>query len=471
MERPLVSVIVVCMNNLVHLQDCFSSLYESDYKNLETIMLDNGSSDGSVAFVEERFPRIRIIRNSKNIGFPRSNNKGIKVARGEYVFLLNADTIVDPRCIGILVDVMEKDKGVGICGTKMLLEYEREIINSVGHNVNRIFYGWDRGCFEMDKGQYDEASSVPSVCNGAALYRKSIFGDIGLFDERFFLYCDDLDYGIRANLCGYGVATVPSARVYHRVNIRIENPRHHEFEEHRYRLRILLKNCPRELLWARLRESLLFDLDCIVRWFGRGDFRRASYRMRAIMWNLRVLADTLKERRRIQSKRRIDAAAFEGLFLKSGGYPSFNAPVPDYEFQRDDRVEAASIGSSLIVGEHEERHLGLGWYPKSSTQGRPSRWMGDYGIFYLGLPQGGAGERRCVRMSLYAREAVRVSGLVEKDRFSFDLAGGRWQELKVPFRAERELVKVRLDSHGLAGGAAIARGIALSRADAIVEKS
>ncbi|MEJ2744380.1 MAG: glycosyltransferase family 2 protein, partial [bacterium] len=280
MGKPLVSIIVVCTNNRNDLDGCLSSVYDSDYKNLEAIVIDNDSRDGSVAFVEEKFPQARVIRNGENIGFTRSNNKGIRSARGEYVFLLNPDTVVEPACIGILVDAMEKDKGAGICGAKMLLEYERKIINSIGHNVNRIFYGWDRGCFELDKGQYDESMRVPSVCNGAALYRKSIFDDIGFFDERFFVYCDDLDYGIRANVCGYGVMTAPAARVYHKVNIRVENPQHHEFEEHRYRLRILLKNCPRELLHSRLMESLLFDLDCIARWFRRGDLRRASCRIR-----------------------------------------------------------------------------------------------------------------------------------------------------------------------------------------------
>ena len=465
MEKPLVTVIVVCTNNRNDLDDCFSSLYKSDYKNLETIMVDNDSRDGSVALVEEKFHQIKIIRNNGNIGFARSNNTGIKSALGEYIFLLNPDTIVEPKCIGSLVDAMEKDKDVGVCGAKMLLEYERGVINSIGHNVNRIFYGWDRGCFELDKGQYDESLRGPSVCNGAALYRKSIFDDIGFFDERFFVYCDDLDYGIRANLCGYGVMTVPSARVYHKVNIRFENPLHHEFEEHRYRLRILLKNCPRELLWARLRESFLFDLGCITRWFRRGDFRRASYRTRAIMWNLRVLADTLKERRKIQSKRRNDTANFEALFLDSGGYPFFNAPVPDYEFQRDDRVEAACIGGSLTIGEHEENNLGLGWYPQSSTHGRLSRWMGDYGIFYLALPQGSIGAQRNMRMSLYAPEAVMVSGLVNTDRFSSNLVGGEWQELKVPFHNGRKLVKIRLESCRPTDGAVLSRGIALSSAD------
>ena len=262
MKKALVSVIVVCTNDRVYLKDLFSSVFNSDYPHIEVIMVDNASSDGSVPFVESQFGSVKILRNKRNIGFVKSNNRGIRESSGEFIFLLNPDTIVDPQCIGHLVKAMEERSCIGVCGAKMLMEYEREVINSIGHNVNRIFYGWDRGCFELDRGQYDAPAEVPSVCNGAALYRREIFDDIGFFDERFFVYYDDVDYGLRASLCGYKVITVPSARVYHKIDFKPLDVRHHEFEVQRYRLRTLLKNCPAELTGSRLKD-LAWSLDVL----------------------------------------------------------------------------------------------------------------------------------------------------------------------------------------------------------------
>ena len=445
MKQALVSVIVVCTNDRKHLKDCFSSVLNSHYPRIEVIMVDNASSDDSVSFVEEQFPSVKILRNKRNIGFSRSNNRGVKESSGEYIFLLNPDTITDPQCIARLVKEMERHSEIGICGAKMLMEYERKVINSIGHNVNRIFYGWDRGCFELDKGLYNETFEVPSVCNGAALYRREIFNDIGLFDERLFVYCDDLDYGIRANLCGYKVVAVPSAKVYHKINIRIENPRHHEFEEHRYRLRILLKNCPKELLEAKLKESILFDIGSIKKWLQSGDYRRASYRLRALLWNLLVLPDTMRERKRIQRKKRADTNEFNRLFIDRGGYPFFNAPVPDYEFRRNDRIDARSLDSGFIVGRGEEKCLGLGWYPRENIKGRPARRMGYFGIFYISDPQINVSGARYMKIYIYGRKNTKISILINNIPMHHEaLKTNGWQTLRINTLGREEILKASL---------------------------
>ena len=214
---PLVSVIVLNWNGVGFLEECLNSLSNQSYKFSETIVVDNGSTDGSLELVKKKFfGSVKLIENGRNLGFSGGNNRGINAATGSYILLLNNDAVAERRWIEELVVAAEKDPKVGMCASKVLSYENRNIIDNVGHLIYRDGLNRGKGRLEEDKGQYDNEEEVffPSGC--AALYRKKMFDEIGLFDEDFFAYGDDTDIGIRGRLAGWKCIYVPSAIVLHK---------------------------------------------------------------------------------------------------------------------------------------------------------------------------------------------------------------------------------------------------------------
>lgn len=214
MPNPKVSVVVVNYNGKNYLDACLSSLDNQTYPNFEIILVDNASADGSVEYVEEHFPSARIIENPENYGFAKANNIGIGAAKGEYLAILNNDTRADSQWLSELVKAAENEKNVGMCASKMLFMKHPDRIDSVGIDISRSGAVWDRGQFESAT-KYVEKSEMFGPCAGAALYRKKMLDEIGLFDEDFFIYMEDADLAFRGRLAGWKCIYVPSAIVFH----------------------------------------------------------------------------------------------------------------------------------------------------------------------------------------------------------------------------------------------------------------
>jgi len=209
----MISVVITNYNGWRYLPDCLSSLAAQTYRDFETIMVDNASTDGSVEFVEEHYPEVRVVRNRENLGFAGGTNAGIRATGGEYVLTLNNDTKADPRFVEHLKGAMDADPAAGMCAAKML--FPNGTINSTGICISRSGAAWDRGMYEPDRGQYDLSREVFGPCAGAALYRREMLDEVGLFDEDFFCYMEDVDLAFRARLAGWTCRYVPEARVYH----------------------------------------------------------------------------------------------------------------------------------------------------------------------------------------------------------------------------------------------------------------
>jgi hypothetical protein len=197
------------------------------------ILVDNGSTDGSVDLVRARFPQVHLIENSENRGFATANNQAIWASASEFVATLNNDAEVEPGWLGALVRAGETNPRIGMCASKMLLAHRREVIESTGVAVDKAGIVWNRrgatshctGCtvpvLPSLKGgnadRPDAAALVPvfGPCAGAALYRRAMLDDIGLFDEDFFAYMEDVDLAWRAQWAGWKCVYVPDAAVYH----------------------------------------------------------------------------------------------------------------------------------------------------------------------------------------------------------------------------------------------------------------
>jgi len=213
---PAVSIVVVNFNRCDLLQACLRSVAAQTFTDFEVIVVDNGSTDSSMEFLRGREgPRFAVVGLPENRGFAGGCNAGIRVAKGRYIATLNNDAEADLRWLEELVPVMESNPEVGMCATKILLSGDRTRIDKVGHLMYFDGLNHGRGSGEQDCGQYDTPCDVLFPDGAAALYRRSMLDEIGLFDELFFAYGDDADLGLRGRLAGWTCLYVPTAVVFH----------------------------------------------------------------------------------------------------------------------------------------------------------------------------------------------------------------------------------------------------------------
>jgi GT2 family glycosyltransferase len=177
--------------------------------------VDNGSRDGSAEYVRERWPDVRLQVLAKNFGFCRAVNEGIRCSPADLIALLNNDAEPEPGWLEALYRAAQKYPEAGSFASKVLMVEEGQRIESVGDLIKSDACGANRGRGEEDRGQYDQEEEVFSASAAAALYRRSLFEEIGLFDETFFAYFEDIDLGFRAQRFGYLCVFVPQARVVH----------------------------------------------------------------------------------------------------------------------------------------------------------------------------------------------------------------------------------------------------------------
>ena len=211
------SVLVVNWNGREHLDVCLSSLLQQTLAGIEVIVVDNASSDDSLAFLRERFgSAVRVLPQTANLGYAGGLNAGILAARGRYLLALNSDTELAPECTAALVAAADRWPNAGMFAPKILAFDDRRVLDNVGHLLYPDGLSRGRGRLEIDRGQYDSDTEIvlPSGC--AVLLRRAMLADVGLFDADLFAYCDDTDLGLRARLAGWHCRAVPSAVVFHK---------------------------------------------------------------------------------------------------------------------------------------------------------------------------------------------------------------------------------------------------------------
>ncbi len=216
---PLVSVVIVNWNGREWLAGCLDSMRAQSLGDFETLVIDNGSTDGSLETLKEAASQgeLRLIRNDGNRGFCAANNQGIAKARGRYVALLNNDAEAHPDWLARLTAAMERDASIGMVASKILRYGDRSRIDKAGHLIYPDGQNYGRGSGELDGGQFDEARDTAWPDGCAALYRKAMLDEVGGFDEDFFAYADDAELGLRARLAGWNAVYAPDAVAYHRV--------------------------------------------------------------------------------------------------------------------------------------------------------------------------------------------------------------------------------------------------------------
>jgi len=245
-----ISVVIPNFNGAHLLDDCLGSLRRQSLEEFEVVLVDDASTDDSIGVAKRLFPGIRIVELSKNAGFAAASNAGIRESSGDLLFLLNNDTELAPTCLSELAKVCGEEPLSGMVAPKILNFYDRTIIDSVGGLLVTLdAIGNGRGRGEIDTGQYDAEREVffPSAC--AAVYRREMLNEIGLFPEDFRAYCEDTDLGLRARWAGWSAVAAPGAIIFHKYSDTVGAYSASKlFLVERNRIAALLRNYPITLL-------------------------------------------------------------------------------------------------------------------------------------------------------------------------------------------------------------------------------
>lgn len=317
LKEAKISVIIPNWNGRRLLKMCLDSLREQTFSDFRTIIIDNGSSDKSVEFVRRYYPEVEVIRFNANRGFSIAVNAGINATENPYVAVLNNDVRVDKNWLFHLNEALDKNPHVGFCACKMLNLRNQGLIDSVGNGYTRQGVGSVYGFKEKDVGQYDYDHEVFGACAGAAIYRREMLDRIGLFDENYFSYLEDVDLSVRARLFGYRCLYVHKAVVYHlgsaSTGETIFNPIKVRLLVKNY-INTLVKNMPLSIM-VRCGNKVVIYLFILFVYYG---FRRMLKPFfHGLLESLLRLRTMLKKRKSVLEGRILDDYQFFSLLKDS----------------------------------------------------------------------------------------------------------------------------------------------------------
>jgi GT2 family glycosyltransferase len=301
----LVSVVVTNWNGLPFLAVCLPSLLAQTYAPFEVLVVDNGSTDGSQAWLAEHYRQVRLIANPQNVGFAAANNQGIRAARGTLIALLNNDTLPEPNWLAELVAAVDQHPRIGMAASKMVYADRPDIIDSTGVCLDRCGITWDRATGQPDNASDQNIVEVFGASAGAGLYRRELFDEVGLLDEDFFIYLEDVDLAWRAQWHGWKGVYVPAAKVCHAhsASMREGSPRK-TYLLARNKIWLLAKNYPQPyfalfLPFIVFYEALSLGLSTI-----RGVGGSAA---RGRLAGIAALPRVFRQRHRLRSTARVPA--------------------------------------------------------------------------------------------------------------------------------------------------------------------
>jgi len=211
--EPLVYTVILTWNNGDDAIECLESFHRLDYSNHKIVVVDNASTDDTIARVRERFPQLRILENRANLGYAEGNNVGIRYALengADYVFILNDDTVVAPEVLALLIQAGEQDESIGMLGPRVV-SYTNHSLGYLGASID-----WTSGTPLYVPATASAIQDAEYLAGCALLVKAKVAREIGFFDPAYFCYFEDADWGIRCRRAGYRCVTVPQAEIYHK---------------------------------------------------------------------------------------------------------------------------------------------------------------------------------------------------------------------------------------------------------------
>ncbi len=301
-----VSIIIVTWNGREHLESCLSAVAAQHGVDAETILVDNGSTDGTVEFVRARFPWVRIVPLDRNRGFAGGNNAGAKAAQGRYLAFLNNDTVAESGWLSALRRGIDEGAGYALTSSRVVYLHDPRIVDSAGDGLLR----WG-GAFKHHHGAsadaVTESTEVFGVCGAACLISASVFQELDGFDEDFFVSHEDVDLSYRARLRGYRCRYVADAVVRHRGSATLGRVSASAvFHGQRNLEWMYVKNTPGALLLRTLPGHLMYNAAAAA-YFARAGLLWTFLRAKAVA--LLGLPGVLRKRARVQRTRKVGGSA------------------------------------------------------------------------------------------------------------------------------------------------------------------
>lgn len=297
------TIIIVNWNGKHLLSECLTSIRRQHFKSFTTILVDNGSTDGSVKFVQEQYPEVKMVALSKNMGFATANNIAIRQSNTQYVALLNNDAVADPMWASHLVGAIESYPEAGFAASKILFYHHPQMIDRAGDGYSIAGAGILRGR-NKPAAAYNQKEWIFGACAAAALYKKRMLDDIGLFDEDFFLLYEDVDLSFRAQLKGYKCLYVPEAVVYHRASSSIIHDSPVSiYYGHRNLEWTYFKNMPNRLILKTILFHAIYNAAAGLFFLSTGKIKDW---LRAKADAFRNFKSILAKRQGIQREKRVD---------------------------------------------------------------------------------------------------------------------------------------------------------------------
>jgi GT2 family glycosyltransferase len=305
-SHPDVSVIIVSWNGIDHLEACLSAVAAQRGVSFETVLVDNGSSDGTADFVRARFPWVRLVELPENRGFAGGNNAGVRESRGQYVALLNNDTIADADWLRSLRDGVDEQAGFSLVTSRVVFMHDPDVIDSAGDGMLR----WG-GAFKRHHGGPASLAPISDECFGvsgaACLMPRRVFDELNGFDEDFFVSHEDVDLSYRARLLGYRCRYVAGAVVRHHGSATLGRVSAFSVYHGQRNLEwVFVKNTPTPLLLRTLAGHLVYDVAAALHFARAGLFLTF---VRAKIAAVAGLPKMIAKRKQIQARRRITAGA------------------------------------------------------------------------------------------------------------------------------------------------------------------
>lgn len=312
-----VSVIIPNWNGKKYLGDCLRALRAQTYKDFETIVADNGSADGSIEFIESEFPEVRVIALETNTGFGRAVNAGIKKAAGEIIALLNNDTQAHEGWLENAVRALDENPRAGLIASRVMFMDNRDVIDSAGDAYTSWGAVFNIGHNKPFGPEFATQQEVFGVCASAALARRAVLDQTGLFDENFFAYYEDIDLSYRARLMGWTCLYVPGAVVYHGYSgsTHGKTAKLGREEVYLHLTGVWIKNTPLSLVLRNIVSASLFH--AVIIFYYLLARKRGEAKMPQVPF-FRFMLAMLRRRREIQFLKKTRASGVSPHFLKLG---------------------------------------------------------------------------------------------------------------------------------------------------------
>ncbi|GJL79615.1 MAG: glycosyl transferase [Nitrospinaceae bacterium] len=293
-----VSAIIVNWNGKNETADCIQSLLDQSYSNLEIIVSDNGSTDGSIEILQKQFSSsIRLLQNGSNLGFGAAVNRGLEAARGDYLIFLNNDLVLAPDSIVELVQLLQSNDDMGAAVPKILYYEKREIINSFGVLIHFTGIACPN---KIDQADDLNLNLIETACGGIFMLPRKVYETTGGFDEDLFLYHEDHDLSWRIRLNGWKIIATPKAVLYHHYKFNKGIKKFYYSEKNR--LHILLKNLEWKTLGLILPALLLIEF---AQWIHAILHGWLHLKAKSYLELFALLPRILQKREKIQDARKI----------------------------------------------------------------------------------------------------------------------------------------------------------------------